>query len=71
MNVRGIEITWNCEKFSWTAEMYISDGVGFDSDPKKAGWFERNVQEPIWGWLFPARDVERGEWPMNSEGSCY
>ncbi len=66
LHVRNIQAGPNN---TWTAEVYATDGLGFDVGDRASGWFEREIQGPIFGepglgWL-PGRDIERGSWEIH------
>ena len=48
--------------YSWTANMSVIDGLGFDPSD---GWPYR-----IFGPIFPNRNAKRATWPISGEGEC-
>jgi RHS repeat-associated protein len=63
LNVRNISSRGDG---TWTAEVCVSDGLGFNSGERAGTDFERNVQSRgLLGWLFPGRDIERGTWQIS------
>lgn len=48
----------------WKAEMYITDGLGFDVGERADMWFEKYIQGPLGQSFAPSRSIERGSWEI-------
>ena len=76
-SVDGLQITWwnlgTKKTFSWTAEMTLSDSLGYNPPGTGTMWNEDLMYGNLGSGgvgLFPYRQVIRGRWPISGDGEC-
>jgi hypothetical protein len=70
VSVEDLEVKRDGRKYSYTANLVIGDGLGFDSGEDAANGIERYFLSPLFGWFFEDRDIIRLRTPLSGSGCC-